>query len=297
MKRIVTIQDISCVGKCSLTVALPIISAMGVEAGVLPTAVLSTHTAIEGFTFHDLTREIPPISEHWQKLGFTFDAVYTGYLGSFEQLELCTEFIRTFRMSRDPLTGKEHPACVFVDPVMGDHGRLYSGFTTDFVREMGRFCALADVIVPNMTEASYLLGIDYLKDGEYDEAYVRDVLRRLCGLGVRNAVLTGVSFSPENVGFMGLNAESGEFFSYFTEKIPNVFHGTGDIFASTAVGALMNEFSLEDSLAAAADYTLECIRETLRDPVGCEYGVNFETAIPYLLRRIGKLDEISGGKE
>ena len=278
MKRIVSIQDISSVGKCSLTVALPIISAMGVEAAVLPTAVLSTHTAIPGFTFHDLTGEIRPICAHWKKMGYTFDSIYTGYLGSFEQLDLVSEFFDDF--------GKD--SLIFIDPVMGDYGRLYSGFTLDFVREMARLCARADVIVPNMTEATFMTGLEYREDGQYDLVFVQDLLRRLCDFGPKNAVLTGASFDPKLVGIVGLNAESGEFFSYMTERIPNSFHGTGDIFSSAAVGALMNDFSLSDSLSIAADYTLECIRESLKDPEARDYGVNFESAIPYLVRRIGK---------
>ena len=278
MKRIVSIQDISSVGKCSLTVALPIISAMGVEAAVLPTAVLSTHTAIPGFTFHDLTGEIRPICAHWKKMGYTFDSIYTGYLGSFEQLDLVSEFFDDF--------GKD--SLIFIDPVMGDYGRLYSGFTLDFVREMARLCARADVIVPNMTEATFMTGLEYREDGQYDLVFVQDLLRRLCDFGPKNAVLTGASFDPKLVGIVGLNAESGEFFSYMTERIPNSFHGTGDIFSSAAVGALMNDFSLSDSLAIAADYTLECIRESLKDPEARDYSVNFESAIPYLVRRIGK---------
>ncbi len=279
MKRILSIQDVSCVGKCSLTVALPIISAMGVETAVLPTAVLSTHTAISGFTFHDLTSEISPISAHWKRKNYTFDAIYTGYLGSFEQLHLVADLMDSFKTPQ---------TCIFIDPVMGDYGKLYSGFTPDFAREMGRLCARADVIVPNMTEASYLLNVEYRENGNYDAAYVQDLLRRLCELGPKNSVLTGVSFCPEEVGVMGYNAESRTFFTYMTERIPHAFHGTGDIFASTAVGALMNDFSLEESLKAAADYTLECIRESLRDPNSRDYGVNFESAIPYLVRRIGK---------
>ncbi|MDO4628993.1 MAG: pyridoxamine kinase [Planctomycetia bacterium] len=288
MKRIVTIQDISCVGKCSLTVALPIISAMGVEAAVLPTAVLSTHTAIPGFTFRDLTAEIRPISEHWKQERYTFDAIYTGYLGSFEQLELVTEFMDEFQTVRDEATGKERPTCVFIDPVMGDFGRLYSGFTPEFAREMSRFCARADVIVPNMTEACWLLGMEYLPEGTYTENQVRDILRRLCDLGPKNTVLTGTSFQEDRVGFMGFCAETETFFTYMTERIPHSFHGTGDIFASATVGALMNDFSLCESLSIAADFTLECIRESLKDSTARNYGVNFESAVPYLIHRIGK---------
>ena len=277
MKRIVTIQDISCVGKCSLTVALPIISAMGVEAAVVPTAVLSTHTHFQGFTFRDLTDDIAPISAHWQQEHFHFDAIYTGYLGSFEQLRLMSEFFDTFR---------EKDTLIFVDPVMADNGKLYTGFTPEFALEMAKLCGKADVIVPNMTEASFMLGIPYRE--EYDEAYAQDVLRKLSALGAKNVVLTGVSYLPGKLGVMAYNAASDTFSTYFHDRVNAGYHGTGDVFASTCVGALTNGMPLDEALKVAADYTLECIRVTEAEPNHITYGVNFETAIPYLLRRMGK---------
>ena len=154
MKRVVSIQDISCLGKCSLTVALPIISAMGVETCVVPTAVLSTHTGgFSGFTFHDLTQEVAPIADHWAKEGISFDAIYTGYLGSFEQIHLVSQFFDRFG-GQDTL--------IYVDPAMADNGVLYTGFTPEFAKEMGKLCGKADVIVPNLTEASFMLGVDYV---------------------------------------------------------------------------------------------------------------------------------------
>ena len=152
MKRIMTLQDISCVGKCSLTVALPIISAAGVEAGVLPTAVLSTHTMFSKYTFCDLTSEIQPIADTFKELDIDFDAVYTGYLGSFEQLALVEKFIKDF---------KKEDTVVLIDPVMADNGVLYKGFTEEFAKEMARLTALADLVVPNLTEASFMLGVPY----------------------------------------------------------------------------------------------------------------------------------------
>ena len=157
MKRIVTIQDISCVGKCSLTVALPIISAMGVEAAIIPTAVLSTHTMFKGFTFRDLTSDIEPIMEHWKNEGFKFDAIYTGYLGSFEQIELMHRLIAEFK---GPKTK------VIVDPCMADNGKLYPGFTPEFAKAMAGLCAEADIILPNLTEASFMLGEPYVGSGK-----------------------------------------------------------------------------------------------------------------------------------
>lgn len=275
MKRILTVQDISCVGKCSLTVALPIISAMGIETAVLPTAVLSTHTAFKkGFTFRDLTQDIAPIATHWKKEGITFDAVYTGYLGSFEQLRHVSQLFDDF-CTDDTL--------IFVDPVMGDFGQLYAGFTPDFAKEMATLCGKADIIVPNMTEASFLLGIPYVESG-YDKAYVQNILKKLTDLGAPCAVLTGVSFDDSSVGVMAYDSQTDTFFEYYNNRVPASFHGTGDIFASACVGALMNGLSLEDALQIAADYTAACISETEAEQNHNWYGVNFETAIPTLLK-------------
>lgn len=277
MKRIVTIQDVSAVGKCSLTVALPIISAMGVECAVMPTAVLSTHTQFSGFTFHDLTGEMAPIAEHWKKEGITFDAIYTGYLGSFEQLKLVSDFFDTFRGEN---------TAVVVDPAMADNGKLYYGFTPEFALEMGKLCGKADLILPNLTEAVFMLGEEYPES--YDRAYIQSLLKRLCALGAKKAALTGVSYEKGKVGFELYDSETDTFHAYFNEHLPVSFHGTGDIFASATVGALSGGMEAQEALKVAVDYTLECIRKTLADPNHPTYGVNFEEAIPYLVRRIGK---------
>ena len=280
MKRIVSIQDISCVGKCSLTVALPIISAMGVECGIVPTAVLSVHTAFDSFTFDDLTDQIEPISKSWKENGVGFDAIYTGYLGSFEQLGLVSQFFDEHG------TGDN---LIFVDPAMADNGALYKGFTPEFARAMGTIvCSKADIIDPNITEASYMLGKEYRAEGNYDEAYVKDLLQGLVGLGAKKAVLTGVTLEPGTCGVYGYDSEKDEYFSYFNELVDAKFHGTGDIFSSTAVGALMNGRPLDESLAIAADYTVESIKETISHADHNWYGVDFEAKIPYLLERLGR---------
>ncbi len=275
MKRIMTVQDISCVGKCSLTVALPIISAAGVEAGVLPTAVLSTHTMFPKFTFCDLTSEIAPISETFKELGIDFDAIYTGYLGSFEQLMLVDKFITDF---------KKEDNIVLIDPVMADNGKLYTGFTEEFARSMAKLCGKADIVVPNLTEASFMLGIPYRES--YDEEYIRAVLKKLTTLGCPRAALTGISFSEEKIGVYYYNSLSDSYYSYFNEKLPISYHGTGDIYASAALGAMMRGISFEDSLAIAVDYTLECMKETVKDENHRFYGVNFETALPYYISAV-----------
>ena len=235
MKRIITIQDISCVGKCSLTVALPILSAAGVECGVLPTAVLSTHTMFKKYTFCDLTDEITPISDTYKELGIDFDAIYTGYLGSFRQLDLVSQFFDDF--------GKN--AIKLVDPVMADNGVLYKGFTPEFVKSMAKLVSKADIVIPNLTEASFMLGVAYNPD--YDEDYIKDILRKLSKLGCPKVALTGIGFKPEEIGVYAYDSEKDAFFKYFNERLPVSYHGTGDIYASATLGGLMRGLSLEDA--------------------------------------------------
>jgi pyridoxine kinase len=274
MKRIITIQDVSCVGKCSLTVALPIISAAGVEAGVIPTAVLSTHTAFPKFTFCDLTDEIQKISDTFVELDIDFDAIYTGYLGSFEQLSLVEGFIDRFG----------DKAKVIIDPVMADNGCLYKGFTPEFAAAMAKLCAKADLIIPNLTEAAFMLGIPYNPD--YDEAYIRDVLKKLTDLGAKSAALTGISFEEGKIGMYYYDGATKEYFYYCNDYLPAAFHGTGDVYASATVGAMMRGFTVPEALSIAVDFTLLSMRKTLEDPNHRFYGVNFEEALPYYIDRI-----------
>ena len=275
MKRIVTVQDISCVGKCSLTVALPIISAMGVEAAIIPTAVLSTHTMFSGFTVKDLTDQIEPITKHWQDEKIDFDAIYTGYLGSFEQIDLMKKMFGEFKTDK---------SITFVDPAMGDHGKLYPAFDEKFAKHMATLCAEADIIVPNVTEACFMTGAEYKET--YDEAYIKDLLKRLSALGAKLSILTGVSFEEGKTGVMGYDSEKDETYYFSHEKLSSSYHGTGDIFSSTCVGALMRGFDWKKAIEIAALYTAECIRLTMADGKLQWYGVHFEQAVPYLLELI-----------
>ena len=190
MKRILTIQDISCIGKCSLTVALPIISAFGVETAVLPTAVLSTHTAFNGFIFRDLTNDMPKITKHWAEQNIAFDGLYTGYLGSFEQLDIVSNIFEQFKTSKN---------FILVDPVMADNGKLYPGFNQTFADKMSKLCSKADIIVPNITEASFMLGETYIANN-YNEEYIKSLLIKLTKLGAKKAILTGVTFDNKSLG-------------------------------------------------------------------------------------------------
>ena len=274
MKRILSVQDISCVGKCSLTVALPIISAAGIETAILPTAVLSTHTAFKGFTFRDLTDDIPAISGHWKSEKIGFDGIYTGYLGSFRQIDLVEKIFEDF----------DHPGMLrFVDPAMGDNGRLYSGFDEAFARKMGELCGKAEIIVPNFTEAAFMLGEEYIGDKRYSADDVKGLLKRLCALGTPVSVLTGVSLEEGRCGVMAYDSCKNEFYEYYNEHLPVSFHGTGDVFASGCFAALMSGQALPEALKTAVEFTLDSIRQTISEPDHIWYGVNFEKSIPKLL--------------
>ena len=272
MKRVLTIQDISCLGKCSLTIALPVISALGAETVILPTAVLSTHTMFRNFTCKDLSDQIEPIAAHWKSEGVAFDAIYTGYLGTAEQVDQIKELFRNFR-------GED--AVIIVDPVMADNGKLYPAFDMDYVKKNAELCAEADIIVPNITEAALMTGMEYRE--EYDEAYVKELLAGLNELGAGISVLTGVSLEKGKTGVMGYERETGEYYIYQNRRIDAAYHGTGDLFSSTCVGQILRGLNWRDAMRIAADYTAHTIEVTLQNPDKPWYGVDFEATIPELL--------------
>ena len=272
MKRVLTIQDISCLGKCSLTIALPVISALGSETVILPTAVLSTHTMFKNFTCKDLSDQIEPIAAHWKSEGVAFDAIYTGYLGTVEQIDQIKELFHSFR-------GED--TMIIVDPVMADNGKLYPAFDMDYVKKNAELCKEADIIVPNITEAALMTGMEYRE--EYDEAYIREMLERLNELGAGISVLTGVSLEKGKTGVMGYERRTGEYYVYQNRKIDAAYHGTGDLFSSTCVGEIMRGKDWRDAMRIAADYTAHTIEVTLRSPDKPWYGVDFEATIPELI--------------
>lgn len=279
-KRVVAIHDISCVGKCSLTVALPVVSAAGAECAALPTAVLSTHTGgFTGFTFRDLTADMQPIAAHWKTLSLGFDAIYTGYLGSFEQLALVGAFIADFRREK---------TLVLVDPVMGDQGKLYQSIAPEFPAGMRALCEKADVIVPNMTEAAFMLEEPYVEP-PYARPYVEGLLRRLAQLGPRQIVLTGVAFNADELGAATYDAESKETQFVASPRIEGYYHGTGDVFSSSLLGALLNGFSLERAARVAVDFTVASIRTTRAAQTDVRFGVNFEANLPQFMRALGRI--------
>lgn len=274
-KRILTIQDISCVGQCSLTVALPILSACGVETAILPSAVLSTHTAgFSGYTFRDLAEDMPGITNHWVKENIKFEGVYTGYLGSAKQVDYVLDIAKRTLSSSGLL---------FVDPAMADNGKLYPGFDSEYVKAMVKLCVNADYIIPNITEACFLTGVEYKE--VYDKAYIDSLIDALIKVGCKNIILTGVSYKQDKTGVVVF--ENGEYSYYEHEKLPNSCHGTGDIYASAFVGSFIRGKSAFEASKIAADYTVDCIRVTSENKEHW-YGAIFEPVIKNLINYVNK---------
>lgn len=272
-KRLLTIQDISCVGQCSLTVALPVISACGIETAILPSSVLSNHTAgYSGWTFHDLTEDMPKILERWLAEKISFDAFYTGYV-SKAQIPYILEI-----MEKSARKG----ALRIVDPVMAENGKLYTGFDEDFPQEMKKLINGADVIMPNLTEAAFLLNQPYVAEG-YDKAFIEKMSRDLAALGAKNVIVTGVSFEKDKLGVAVYDGNKVEY--YFNEKQPVSSHGTGDLYASVVAGALLRGKTLLEAASLAADVVVEAIKLTAGDKEHW-YGVKFEQTLPYLIKRL-----------
>ncbi|MDD4796346.1 MAG: pyridoxamine kinase [Eubacteriales bacterium] len=279
-KRLLAVHDISAVGKCSLTVALPILSAAGIEVSVLPTAVLSTHTGgFTGYTFHDLTAQIRPMMAHWASLGIEFDAIYTGYLGSFDQLRLMHELFDGFARPQTLLA---------VDPVMADNGALYACFSPDFPAGMADLCARAQLITPNMTEAALLLGRPY-RPGPCTKEHVEDTLRALAALGPHSVVLTGIHLDARTMGAAALDSQGCVRYA-FSPQVDGVFYGTGDVFASALLGGVLRGLPLGDALDIAVDFVYQGVRVTKQAGTDLRYGINFESNLPGYIRALQQSD-------
>ncbi len=272
--RVAAIHDLSGFGRCSLTIVIPALSAMGIQCCPLPTAYLSTHTGgFEGNTFLDMTDQMAPVSAHWQSLGLRFDAIYTGFMGSREQIALSGEFIRAFR--------REGTIAV-VDPVLGDHGRAYRTCTPEMCRGMVELAELADVITPNRTEAALLLGADYGAVRLDSEAACTLWAERLSLGGRRSVVLTGASPRPDRAGAAFFDRATGKTGLVCAPLAPGQFHGTGDLFASVLTGALVRGSSLPEAARLAADFTALAARRTAEQDIPRREGVDFEPLLGVL---------------
>ena len=276
-KKVLAINDISCVGRCSLTVALPIISSVGLECSILPTAILSTHTGgFTGFTFLDFTEEMKKVSNHWISLNRKYDAIYTGFLGSSEQVEVVKDIVCKFRENN----------IVIVDPAMADNGELYKIFDNNFPNEMKKLCLVGDVIIPNITEACLLTGYEYKQNNHTDE-YIDGLINALVKEGMKSVVLTGVSKQEGRIGAVCYNDETKQKYFYDLDVIPGYFHGTGDVFASVLTSCIMKNKSLEESTKIAVDMTVESIKKTLKyKDIDVKYGVCFEEMLSSLIEQV-----------
>ena len=269
-RRILTIQDISCIGQCSMTVALPVLSACGHEICILPTAVLSTHTG--GFqqpSVQNLTEQMESVYSHWKREGITFDLIYTGYLGSVQAIEETKKIIDTMLSPS---------GVVIVDPAMADHGKLYRGFDEAYAAAMGQLCCCADVMIPNITEAAMMTGVPYLE--HYEQAYIHELMQKLPG---KQVLLTGVGFAPDQTGF-ALRVDGKTQFVHH-KRLERSYHGTGDLFASAFVGALACGKEPLDAAKIASEFTLKSIQNTYDAPAHW-YGVKFEPALADLIEML-----------
>ncbi len=276
-KRVAAIHDISGFGKCSLTVALPIISAAGIEVSAIPTAVLSTHTGgIEGFTYRDLTEDMAPFAKHWKSLNLHFNAIYSGFLGSFEQIDIVSNIF-------DML--KTDDTLIMVDPCMADNGKLYSIYNESMVSGMVRLCRKADIIVPNLTEAAFMLNKPFI-EGPYTKKYIEDTLKELATLGCKKVVITGVYFDDKTLGAASYDCVKNEITYSFNKIVNGSFHGTGDVFASALLSGILNGFSLTESTQIAVDFTYNSIHSTELAQTDRRFGVNFEENLPNFIKSL-----------
>jgi pyridoxine kinase len=268
--KILTIQDISCYGQCSITVALPIVSAFGIETAIIPSAILSTHTSgFSGYTVRDLTEDLPAINEHWEKEGIYFDAIYTGFIGSIEQFGYIKDIIDS-RLKPDGL--------VFVDPAMADNGEFYNGFDQDFADTMGELCKIGDFVLPNTTEACYLLHKPWKP--EFSKEEMLEMANELAAFTKKTVILKGDNHAEGKLGMIVLDKDdpsNAEF--VYNDKVDYASHGTGDVFASAFVGATLNGKSPSSAAKIAGEFTKRAIEETIDDPTHT-YGVKFEKVIP-----------------
>ena len=274
--KVAAVQDLSGLGRCSLSVVLPVLSVMGAQCCPLPTAVLSAHTAFpapETAAFQDLTGAMEQTLRHWEALHTSFDAIYSGFLGSSQQIGVLRRLIQRFRRKE---------TLVLIDPVMGDHGRVYRTYTPEMCEQMIQLAAEADLITPNLTEAALLLGepFDHIPASQ---AGIEEWLRRLSLGGKRSVVITGVSLAPKALGAGCLDARSGKIRFAMARQEPGQFFGTGDLFAAVLLGSLLRGETLSESTARAVDFIQKSVARTLAAGTPMLEGVQFEPLLRELL--------------
>lgn len=275
-KKAVLINDISCLGRCSMTAAMPIISACGIESVPLPTGLFSAHTEFEGFVRTDLTEKLSEIADHWKNLDVRFDCIYSGYLASIDQAEAVKRFFLDFK--------KSDTLCI-VDPVMGDNGAFYKGIDETFIGEMRFLCSVADIIVPNVTEACMLTETEMPTDG-YDLDFIKELLISLRNLGTEKLVVTGIDFNDGQIGCAVYDSLTGKANMFFTPKAEGRFPGTGDVFAAALTAAVLNGKDFTDAVQIAMGFTCNCVEETVDSESERKYGLCFEPQIKNLIKEL-----------
>ena len=267
MASVLSIQDLSCMGKCSLTVALPILSAMGISTSVLPTAVLSTHTGFPSPIVQPMTGNLLPFIDHMESVGGSFDSICTGYLSDPRQAEVVCQVLDKFDCLK------------VIDPAMGDHGKLYSRMSEEHVEAMKQLCQRGDFLLPNLTEAAFLTGLPYRE--QCDGTYLIEMAEALCNFGAKGVIITGISWDPGYTGWAGM--QSGRLFSYRAKQLPRNQHGTGDMFAAVTTGALTLGKPLHIAASLAAKFVEKTISVT---PASTPFGANFEPILPWLWEQL-----------
>jgi pyridoxine kinase len=266
--QVISIQDLSCMGKCSLTVALPVLSAMGISTSVLPTAVLSTHTGFPAPQVQPMTENLLPFAEHIASVGGSFDAISTGYLSDPQQAEVVCQVLDKFDCIK------------VIDPAMGDHGKLYSRMTPDHVEAMKHLCSRGSVLLPNLTEAAFLTGMPYREDG--DGAYLKELAQAMCQFGAEGVIITGVSWDEEHTGFYCHHHQQGTY-AYRAKRIPKSLHGTGDLFTAVFTGKYLKDQDIYEAAKLAAQFVERVVAAT---ETASPFGAEFEKELPWLMENL-----------
>lgn len=278
LKRILAIHDISCVGKCSITEVLPVLSSAGIECSLLPTSLLSTHTGgFTNYTFLDLSNEMKKIVNHFKTLNLKIDGFYSGYLGSISQIDEVISYINELKTKN---------SIIYVDPVMADNGKLYPAFDINFAKKMLDLVKIADVLIPNITEACLLLDIPYFGNNEYSLDKIKDLCIKLSQFKANKIVISGVEINKNKIGLLSYDKEKNEFYYTETDKIDGYFHGTGDLLSSAIISCLTHNIDLKNSSEISIKFVFNSILKTLEQKTDLKYGVFFESCIYSFLNDI-----------
>ncbi len=274
--KVAAIHDMSGMGRCSMTVIIPIMSALGCQVCPLPTALLSNHSEYKYFYFFDFTDHMKEYYSNWEKNDAEFDCLYSGFIGSEKQINIMIDII-------DKMKGHNNPLIV-VDPVMGDHGEIYKTYTSEMVHKMGCLVNKADIITPNLTEAAILIGEEY--DGEtISISALKEYLKKLCSMGPVTAVITGVTTHEGEHINACYDKNTDEYWKVPFEYVDTRYPGTGDLFASLFTGYLLKGKKLPEAMEDASVFISKAVKETYKANTPKSEGVMFEKIMKELYKK------------